>query len=112
MVSDKSGRVLVDYDGTLVEYSKREFDQLKHSFAITVHKSQGDQFPIVIIPITNYHSVLLTQNLLYTAMTRAKQKLIFVGDKDALEYAIRNTQGLKRNTALCDRLKVVEQKAA
>ena len=112
MVSDKSGRVLVDYDGTPVEYSKREFDQLKHSFAITVHKSQGDQFPIVIIPITNYHSVLLTQNLLYTAMTRAKQKLIFVGDKDALEYAIRNTQGLKRNTALCDRLKVVEQKAA
>ena len=112
MVSDKSGRVLVDYDGTPVEYTKREFDQLKHSFAITVHKSQGDQFPIVIIPITNYHSVLLTQNLLYTAMTRARQKLIFVGDRDALEYAIRNTQGLKRNTALCDRLKVSEQKAA
>ena len=112
MVSDKSGRVLVDYDGTPVEYTKREFDQLKHSFAITVHKSQGDQFPIVIIPITNYHSVLLTQNLLYTAMTRARQKLIFVGDRDALEYAIRNTQGLKRNTALCDRLKVTEQKAA
>lgn len=111
MVSDKSGRVLVDYDGIPVEYTKREFDQLKHSFAITVHKSQGDQFPIVIIPITNYHSVLLTQNLLYTAMTRARQKLIFVGDRDALEYAIRNTQGLKRNTALCDRLKESEQKA-
>lgn len=78
---------------------------------ITVHKSKGDQFPIVIIPITNYHSVLLTQNLLYTAMTCARQKLIFVGDRDALEYAIRNTQGLKRNTALCDRLKVSEQKA-
>lgn len=112
MVSDKTGRVLIDYDGTLVEYTTREFDQLKHSFAITVHKSQGDQFPIVIIPITNYHSVLLTQNLLYTAMTRAKQKLIFVGDRDALEYAIRNTQGLKRNSALCDRLKVTVQKAA
>lgn len=112
MVSDKTGRVLVDYDGTPVEYTKREFDQLKHSFAITVHKSQGDQFPIVIIPITNYHSVLLTQNLLYTAMTRARQKLIFVGDRDALEYAIRNTQGSKRNTALCDRLKVSEQKAS
>ena len=112
MVSDKSGRVLVDYDGTPVEYTKREFDQLKHSFAITVHKSQGDQFPIVIIPITNYHSVLLTQNLLYTAMTRARQKLVFVGDRDALEYAIRNTQGLKRNTTLCDRLKSSVLKAA
>ena len=112
MVSDKSGRLLIDYDGTLVEYTKRDFDQLKHSFAITVHKAQGDQFPIVIIPITNYHSMLLTRNLLYTAMTRAKQKLIFAGDRDALEYAIRNTQGIKRNTALCDRLKAFVQKAA
>lgn len=112
MVSLKTCRVLVDYDGTLVEYTKRELDQLKHSFAITVHKAQGGQHPIVIIPITNYHSVLLTRNLLYTAMTRAKQKLIFVGDRDALEYAIRNTQGLKRNTALCDRLKTAVQKVA
>lgn len=89
----------------------RTFHSTDNGF-ITVHKSQGDQFPIVIIPITNYHFVLLTQNLLYTAMTRARQKLIFVGDRDALEYAIRNTRGLKRNTALCDRLKVSEQKAA
>ena len=112
MVSAKTGRVQVDYNGTVVEYSKREFDQLKHSFATTVHKAQGEQFPIVIIPITNYHSVLLTQNLLYTAMTRARQKLIFVGDRDALEYAIRNTQGIKRNTTLCDRLRKTIQKAA
>ena len=105
MVSVKTCRVLVDFDGTLVEYSKREFDQLKHCFATTVHKAQGGQYPIVIIPITNYHSVLLMRNLLYTAMTRARQKLIFVGDRDAIVYAIRNTQGTKRNTALCDRLK-------
>ena len=112
MVSSKTKRLLVDYGGNEVEYSKQEFDQLKHSFAITVHKAQGDQFPVVIIPITNYHSVMLTRNLLYTAMTRAKQKLIFVGDRDALEYAIRNTQGIKRNTALCDRLRETEQIAA
>ena len=112
MVLGKTGRVLVDYDGIPVEYGKKEFDQLKHSFAITVHKSQGDQFPVVIIPITNYHSVLLNRNLLYTAMTRAKHKLIFVGDREALEYAIRNLQGLKRNTALCERLKQSLQKAA
>lgn len=112
IVSGKTGRLLVDYDGIPVEYEKKEFDQLKHSFAITVHKSQGDQFPVVIIPITNYHSVLLNRNFLYTAMTRAKHKLIFVGDREALEYAIRNLQGLKRNTALCERLKKTEQKAA
>jgi len=112
MVSDKIGKLLVDFDGTLVEYSRKEFDQLKHSFATTVHKAQGEEFPIVIIPITNYHSVLLTRNLLYTAMTRAKQKLIFVGDRDALAYAIRNTQGIKRNTALCERLTKEVLKAA
>ena len=112
IVSGKTERLVVDYDGIPVEYEKKEFDQLKHSFAIIVHKSQGDQFPVAIIPITNYHSVLLNRNLLYTAMTRAKHKLIFVGDREALEYAIRNLQGLKRNTALCERLKKTEQKAA
>lgn len=112
MVSSKIGKVLVDYGGTLVEYTRHEIDQLKHCFAITIHKSQGNEFPIVIIPITNFHSVLLMRNLLYTAVTRAKQKLIFVGDRDALKYAIRNTQGLKRNTALCDRLTKSVQKVA
>lgn len=112
MVSVKTGRVLVDFEGTMVEYSKKEFDQLKLCFATTVHKAQGGQYPIVIIPITNYHSVLLMRNLLYTAMTRARQKLIFVGDKDAIAYAIRNTQGMKRNTLLCSRLKLAVKKAA
>lgn len=112
MVSQKTGRVQVDYDGTLVEYNSREFDQLKHSFAITIHKSQGNQYPIVIMPITNYHSVLLTRNLLYTALTRAKQKVILVGDKDALAYAIRNIQGIKRNSALKERLIQSMEKAA
>ena len=112
MVSQKTGRVQVDYDGTLVEYNSREFDQLKHSFAITIHKAQGNQYPIVIMPITNYHSVLLTRNLLYTALTRAKQKVILVGDKDALAYAIRNIQGIKRNSALKERLIQSMEKAA
>ena len=83
-----------------------------HGWCKNYNCCKGDQFPIVIIPITNYHSVLLNRNLLYTAMTRAKHKLIFVGDREALEYAIRNLQGLKRNTALCERLKKTEQKAA
>lgn len=112
MVSQKTGRVQVDYDGTLVEYNSREFDQLKHSFAITIHKAQGAQYPIVIMPITNYHSVLLTRNLLYTALTRAKQKVILVGDRDALAYAIRNVQGIKRNSALKERLIKSMEKAA
>lgn len=104
MVSSKTGKVLVDYGGTLVEYTRHEIDQLKHCFAITIHKSQGNEFPIVIIPITNFHSVLLMRNLLYTAVTRAKQKLILVGDKEAIGYAIRNVQGTKRNTGLLEKM--------
>lgn len=112
MVSRKAGKIQVDYDGTIIEYSNHEFEQIKHSFAITIHKSQGNQYPVVIMPITNYHSVLLTRNLLYTALTRAKQKVILVGDREALEYAIRNEQGIKRNSYLCERLKSKMKKAA
>lgn len=112
MVSQKTGRIQVDYDGTIVEYSNHEFEQLKHSLAITIHKSQGNQYPVVIMPITNYHSVLLTRNLLYTALTRAKQKVILIGDREALEYAIRNEQGIKRNSYLRERLKNQMDKAA
>lgn len=111
LVSAKSGKLLVDFDGTIVEYQQREFDQLKHCFAVTIHKSQGGEYPIVIIPITGYHSTMLMRNLLYTGVTRAKQKLILIGDKNALAYAIQNNQGTKRNSALLERL-MAKRKAA
>ena len=89
-----------------VEYSEREFDQLKHAFATTVHKAQGNEFPIVIMVVTNFHSMMLLRNLFYTGVTRAKQKIILIGDEEAVRYAIRNTRGTKRLSALCQKLKI------
>ncbi len=109
--SAKAGRLLVDFDGSLVEYKKAELDRLKHCFAVTIHKSQGQEYPVVIIPITGYHSNMLVRNLLYTGVTRGKQKVILVGDKNALMYAIQNVQGTKRNTALLERMKLERQAA-
>ena len=110
--SEKAGKILVDFNGTLVEYKRAELEQLKHCYAITIHKSQGAEYPVVIIPITGYHSTMLMRNLLYTGVTRARQKLILIGDKNALAYAIQNTQGLKRNTALLEELTENRRNAA
>lgn len=106
LVSIRKKRIQVDYQGVKVEYSEREFDQLKHAFATTVHKAQGNEFPIVIMVVTNFHSMMLLRNLFYTGVTRAKQKIILIGDEEAVRYAIRNTRGTKRLSALCKKLKI------
>lgn len=111
LASAKVGKLLVDFDGSVVEYKKAELDRLKHCFAVTIHKSQGQEYPVVIIPITGYHSNMLMRNLLYTGVTRGKQKVILVGDKNALMYAIQNVQGTKRNTALLERMALQRQAA-
>lgn len=105
IVSVRCNKLLVDFQGLLVEYTANEFEQLKHAYAITVHKSQGSEHPVVIMVMTNYHSMMLVRNLFYTAVTRAKQRLILIGDPEAVKYAIRNTKGTQRLSALCERLK-------
>ncbi len=105
LVSADKKKLLVDFQGHEVEYAYREFDQLKHSFATTVHKVQGQEYPVVIMVITNFHSMMLLRNLFYTGVTRAKQRMVIIGDEDAVRYAIRNTKGTKRLSALCERLK-------
>lgn len=86
--------------GKLTTYTFQELDQLEHSFAITVHKSQGSEFDVVILPIVRSAPMLLTRNLLYTAITRAKQLLILVGSKDVVNFMIKNTDAKVRNTGL------------
>ena len=105
LVSAKKKKLQVDFQGLLVDYYENEFDQLKHAFATTVHKVQGGEYPVVIMVITNYHSMMLLRNLLYTGVTRAKQRMILIGDEDAIKFAIRNTKGTKRLSALLQRLK-------
>ena len=88
----------------LVKYEFHELDELVLAYAITVHKSQGSEYPAVVLPLVKQHSMLLQRNLLYTAITRAKRLCVLVGQPYALELAIRNNRVALRNTALAERL--------
>ena len=103
-VSIAKKKLRVDFQGLIVDYYDNEFDQLKHAFATTVHKVQGSQYPVVIMVVTNYHSMMLLRNLLYTGVTRAQQRLIIVGDEDAVKFAIRNVKNNTRLSALAEKL--------
>lgn len=102
---DAENRTLkVNFDNRSVEYDITELDELVHAYATTIHKSQGSEYPIVVIPILMNHFVMLQRNLIYTGITRAKKILVLVGTKKALSYAVRNMTVLKRNTLLKERL--------
>ena len=91
----------VDYQGKSAEYASGELDELDHSYAITVHKSQGSEYPIVIIPITkSCPYMLLTRNLIYTAITRAEKMAIIIGSRDVFYKMIENNVKIARNTML------------
>ncbi len=94
----------VNFDGRLVEYEVTELDELVLAYAITIHKSQGSEYPIVVMPIIMSHYKMLQRNLLYTGITRAKQILVIVGTKKALSYSVQNAIAAKRNTMLQERL--------
>ena len=81
-------KLCVDFDGRIVEYSKTQLGDLELAYAITIHKSMGSEYETVIIPILMAHRILLTKNLIYTAVTRAKKRVILVGQKRALFLAI------------------------
>ncbi len=96
--------VSVKYDGRVVEYDVSELDEITLAYAITIHKSQGSEFPVVVMPITMKHYVMLQRNLIYTGITRAKKICVLVGTTKALAYAIHNQTVSKRNTKLKERL--------
>ena len=102
---DAENRTLkVNFDNRSIEYDVSELDELVHAYATTIHKSQGSEYPIVVMPILMNHYVMLQRNLIYTGITRAKKVLVIVGTKKALSYAIRNVTVEKRNTLLKERL--------
>lgn len=102
-LKDKKLTAIFDYDKRVV-YDFEELDEIMHSYAITVHKSQGSEFPVVIMPIFRGPSILLNRNLFYTAITRAKEMVILVGHKQYLKAMIDNTNSIKRNTGLRQRI--------
>lgn len=102
---DTEDRMLtVDFDGKKVEYDVTELDELTLAYATTIHKAQGSEYPIVVMPVLMTHFVMLQRNLIYTGITRAKKICVLLGAAKALAYAVRNVSVLKRNTRLKERL--------
>jgi len=95
----------VDFEGRAVEYDWSETDELTLAYAVTVHKSQGSEFPAVVLPVLTEHHVMLQRNLLYTAVTRAAQLCVLVGNKKAISIAVKNNKVAQRWSGLAKRLK-------
>ncbi|GHB91764.1 SF1B family DNA helicase RecD2 [Cerasicoccus arenae] len=103
-VNAEAGTVAVRFDGDPIDYERPELLDLSLAYAITIHKSQGSEFPIVVIPLLKQHFVMLQRNLLYTAITRGRKKVFLVGDPAAYAMAVRNVDSLRRLTGLGTRL--------
>lgn len=99
-INEDDGFLTVNFGAQTVKYEFKETDELTLAYAITVHKSQGSEAPIILLPVAMSHYVMLQRNLLYTAITRAKTKCVLIGEKKALNHAIRNTVSKQRYTAL------------
>ena len=91
-------------DGRVVTYDRDQADDLRLAYAVTIHKSQGSEFPVIILPMSMQHYVMLQRNLVYTGLTRARKLAIFIGSKKALAHAIRANSSISRQTNLSCRL--------
>ncbi|SEK18326.1 exodeoxyribonuclease V alpha subunit [Streptococcus equinus] len=98
----KQDELFMSFDGTEVSYPRNEWHKITLAYAMSIHKSQGSEFQVVILPITRQSHRLLQRNLIYTAITRSKSKLVMLGEIAAFDYAIKN-EGAKRNTYLVER---------
>ena len=104
-ISQEDRELVVDFDGRLVPYASSELDEIVLAYAISVHKSQGSEYPAVILPLTTQHYLLLQRNLIYTGITRAKRLLILIGSKKALGIAVHHNKPQGRYSRLSERLR-------
>jgi exodeoxyribonuclease V alpha subunit len=95
-VDPEAGEVLVEFDGREVAYGFGELDELILAYATTIHKSQGSEYPAVVIPLTTQHYPMLRRNLLYTGVTRGRRLVVIVGQRRAIGIAVRGGQSLRR----------------
>ena len=103
----KQDELTINFDGNEIVYQRSEWYKIRLAYAMSIHKSQGSEFPVVILPITKSSHRMLQRNLIYTAITRAKSKLILLGEKAAFDYAAKNT-GTARKTYLVERFADLE----
>ena len=104
-VDPEEQTVTVDFEGRPVPYEFSELDELSLAYAITVHKSQGSEFPAVVIPLTTQHYMLLERNLVYTGVTRGKRLVVLVAEPRALAIAVRRFESVQRRSRLAERLR-------
>jgi exodeoxyribonuclease V alpha subunit len=104
-IDAENQEVVISFEGMAVLYDYSELEEISHAYAISVHKSQGSEYPAVIIPLMMEHYIMLQRNLLYTAVTRGKRLVVIVGNKKALAMAIKNNRIMQRYTRLSERLR-------
>jgi exodeoxyribonuclease V alpha subunit len=102
--TEKQDMVYISFEGNEVEYTRQDLNQITHAYCCSVHKSQGSEFPIVILPITRSYFRMLRRNLIYTAITRAKQSLILCGEEEALRMGVERADEQSRLTTLSQKL--------
>ncbi len=104
-VDTDSAALGVDFDGRLAGYERAELDQLGHAYCVSIHKSQGSEYPAVVIPLATQHFMMLQRSLLYTAVTRGKKLVVIVGSKRAIALAVKNADAKRRYTWLAERVR-------
>jgi exodeoxyribonuclease V alpha subunit len=104
-IDSDEGVVGVEFDGRLASYERAELDQLSHAYAVSIHKSQGSEYPAVVIPLVTQHYMMLQRSLLYTAVTRGKKLVVIVGSRRAVALAVRNADAKRRYTWLAERVR-------
>lgn len=100
--------LIVDFDGNFVEYTSNTFNTITHAYCMSIHKSQGNEFKIVIMAVLSDYYIMLRRNILYTAITRAKQSLFILGSSKAFMHGLANYQDSRRKTSLKSRFKTIE----
>jgi exodeoxyribonuclease V alpha subunit len=103
-IDEETQELIISFDGTDVIFDYSDLDEIVLAYAVSVHKSQGSEYPAVIIPVVTQHYMLLQRNLIYTAVTRGKKLVVMVGTKKALSIGIKNDKIRKRYTGLGRRL--------
>jgi exodeoxyribonuclease V alpha subunit len=104
-IDHEAGVLRVELDGRIATYERAELDQLVHAYAVSVHKSQGSEYPAVVIPLVTQHFMMLQRSLLYTAVTRGKRLVVLVGTKRAVALAVRNADARRRYTWFAERVR-------
>ncbi len=101
----KKDEIYVDFDGNLVKYTPKDFTKIKHGFIISIHKSQGSEFEMVIMPMAYSYRRMLYKKLVYTGVTRAKKKLILIGEPEAFASSVYNNHEYVRKSKLLEKIK-------